>query len=153
MAKKQSAGIVLYRIMKNGPEVFLVHPGGPYWSKKDKGAWSIPKGEFKEGDDPLQAAKREFNEETGFSVCGEFRPMRPLRQPGGKLIHAWAVEGNIDASEVKSNVFSLEWPPCSGIIRQFPEVDKGEWFAITDAMEKLLPGQRPFLEQLLKSLA
>jgi len=113
MAKKTSAGIVLYRIRSDVLEVFLVHPGGPFWAKKDAGAWSIPKGEFEEGVDPLETAKREFHEETGTLIDGAFIELTPLRQPGGKLIYGWAVNGDIDASSIKSNMFSMEWPPRS----------------------------------------
>ena len=148
MAKKQSAGIVLYRIRQDELEVFLVHPGGPYWAGKDEGAWSVPKGEIEEGDEPLQTAKREFAEETGLPITGKFRALAPLKQPGGKLIHAWAVEGDLNATKVKSNLFSMEWPPHSGITQQFPEVDKGDWFDIPVAMQKILPGQQPFLVAL-----
>ena len=148
MTKKQSAGIVLYRLRQDTIEVFLVHPGGPYWAGKDEGAWSIPKGEIQEGDEPLQTAKREFAEETGLPIAGEFRALAPLKQPSGKLIHAWAVEGDIDPGAVKSNLFPMEWPPRSGITQEFPEIDQGAWFSIPLAMQKLLPGQRPFLDAL-----
>ncbi|MGH8654019.1 MAG: NUDIX domain-containing protein [Gammaproteobacteria bacterium] len=148
MAKKLSAGILLYRVRQGELEVFLAHPGGPYWAKKDNGAWSIPKGEFEETDDSLATAKREFLEETGSPVEGEFRPLSPLKQPSGKVVHAWAVEGDIDATTVKSNTFSMEWPPRSGIAQQFLEVDKGEWFNIPSAEKKILPGQRGLLEEL-----
>jgi predicted NUDIX family NTP pyrophosphohydrolase len=147
--KKTSAGILLYRLSDDGPEVFLVHPGGPFWAKKDEGAWSVPKGLFEAGEDPLDAAKREFREETGFDITGNFIELTPLRQPSGKVVYAWAVEGNIDATSIKSNMFSMEWPPKSGKEQEFPEVDKGGWFNIAQAREKLLPGQRGFLEQLL----
>jgi predicted NUDIX family NTP pyrophosphohydrolase len=148
MAKKQSAGILLYRCRSGVLEVFLVHPGGPFWAKKDAGAWSIPKGEFEEGDDPLEAARREFLEETGLPVEGTFLALKPLKQRGGKLVHAWAVEGDIEASSVRSNTFSMEWPPRSGRQQEFPEVDRGEWFAIPAAREKLLAGQHRFLDEL-----
>ncbi len=148
MAKKLSAGILLYRVIKGQLEVFLVHPGGPYWAKKDDGAWSIPKGEFTVGDDPLATAKREFQEETGSEVNGEFRVLSPLKQPSGKVVHAWAVEGNVDASSIKSNTFSVEWPPRSGVKQEFPEVDRGEWFTTPRAKKKLLPGQLGFLDEL-----
>jgi predicted NUDIX family NTP pyrophosphohydrolase len=148
MTMKRSAGILLYRLIKNEIEVFLVHPGGPYWANKDKGAWSLPKGEFEEGEDPLETAKREFAEETGSKITGEFCRLLPLKQPGGKIVHVWAVEGDLDAATVKSNLFTLEWPPHSGARQQFTEVDKGKWFKLHTAKEKLLPGQRPFLDQL-----
>ena len=148
MSTKRSAGIILYRVRDGDLEVFLVHPGGPYWSNKDDGAWSIPKGEFEEGDDPLAAARREFREETSFEVSGQFRALSPLKQPSGKLIHAWALEGDIDAARVASNTFSMEWPPHSGKQRDFPEVDKAAWFSLATAQKKLVPGQRGFLDQL-----
>ena len=149
MAKK-SAGILMYRQQGSGLEVFLVHPGGPFWAQKDTGAWSIPKGEFAEGEDPLQAAKREFEEETGLHAEGDFVALTPLRQPGGKLVYAWAVRGNCDAKSIKSNTFAMEWPPRSGTHEEFPEVDRADWFGIPQATEKLLPGQRGFLEELLR---
>src|ERR1044072_4254156 len=111
---KRSAGLLLYRARAGAIEVFLVHPGGPFWAKKDAGAWSVPKGEIGEGENPLEAAKREFTEETGFPIAGEFRPLEPLKQSGGKLVHAWAVEADCDPSQLRSNLFSLEWPPKSG---------------------------------------
>jgi len=128
--KKQSAGLLMYR--RSGVlQVFLVHPGGPFWRKKDLASWSIPKGEYGEGEDPLGVAKREFEEETGFIPRGKaFMPLTPLRQPRGKTVHAWAAEGDCDASAVKSNSFSMGWPPHSGKIQEFPEVDRAEWFAI-----------------------
>ena len=123
MPPKTSAGILLYR---RQPElqVFLVHPGGPFWAKKDLGAWSLPKGELDEGEDPLAAAIREFTEETGFPVDGDFRALSPLRQKNGKIIHAWAVEGDCDPAELRSSPFSMEWPPKSGKQQEFPEVDR-----------------------------
>lgn len=145
---KHSAGILLYRIRDGDLEVFLVHPGGPYWKNKDAGAWSIPKGEFDEGADPLASAQREFHEETGSRVSGEFVALTPLKQPSGKLVHAWAVRGDIDAASIASNTFSMEWPPRSGKQQSFPEVDRGEWFSVSAAREKLLRGQRGFLDQL-----
>jgi predicted NUDIX family NTP pyrophosphohydrolase len=147
MAKK-SAGILLYRFQRTELEVFLVHPGGPFWAKKDAGAWSIPKGEFEEGEDPLTAAKREFQEETGFSTAGNFIALSPLKQAGGKLVFAWAVEGDCDPATVKSNTFSMEWPPRSGKHREFPEVDRAGWFPLKMAREKILKGQAGFLDEL-----
>lgn len=143
-----SAGILLFRFRGGALEVFLVHPGGPYWRNKDAGAWSIPKGLLEPGDDALAAAKREFLEETGTAPNGEFIALLPLRQRSGKIVHAWAVEGDIDAASVVSNAFSMEWPPRSGTMQQFPEVDRGGWFTLDAAREKILPGQRGFLEQL-----
>lgn len=148
MSKNQSAGILLYRITSAALEVFLVHPGGPFWAKKDAGAWSIAKGEFGEGADPLETAKREFFEETGSPIDGRFLALTPLKQRSGKLVYAWAVEGDIDAAGVRSNTFSMEWPPQSGKQQEFPEVDKGGWFTIPVAKEKLLAGQHGFLEEL-----
>ncbi|HSS69605.1 MAG TPA: NUDIX domain-containing protein, partial [Casimicrobiaceae bacterium] len=127
MAKRISAGILLYRFRNGTLEVFLIHPGGPYWHGKDAGAWSIPKGELEEGDDELAAAQREFEEETGSRVSGAFLPLEPLRLKSGKIIHAWAVRGDIDASAIRSNAFSMEWPPRSGRQQEFPEVDRGGW--------------------------
>jgi predicted NUDIX family NTP pyrophosphohydrolase len=150
MAKTKSAGILMYRFQNSGLEVFLVHPGGPFWAKKDAGAWSIPKGEVGEGEDPLNAAKREFREETGFFVEGNFIALTPLKQPSGKHVYAWAVEGDCDSSSVKSNTFSMEWPPRSGRRQEFPEIDRAGWFGIAQAAEKLLPNQRGFLDELLR---
>lgn len=152
MSKKTSAGILLYRMAVNGPEVFLVHPGGPYWLKKDDGAWSVPKGEFEADEDPLQAARREFREETGSGIAGVFIALTPLKQPSGKTVYAWAVEGDIDAASVKSNMFSMEWPPRSGNQQEFPEVDRGGWFDLSQAREKILKGQVGFLEELQEKL-
>ncbi|HVY05528.1 MAG TPA: NUDIX domain-containing protein [Burkholderiales bacterium] len=149
---RRSAGILLYRINGHAPEVFLVHPGGPYWTKKDAGAWSIPKGEIDKDEDPLAAAKREFGEETGSPVSGEFIPLRPCRQAGGKVVHAWAVEGDIDADAIRSNLFSMEWPPRSGNEQEFPEADRGGWFSFARAREKLLAAQHGFLDQLEQML-
>ena len=151
MARKTSAGLLLYRHCTE-LKVFLVHPGGPFWTSKDAGSWSIPKGEFADGEEPLQAAKREFTEETGFTVSGEFRSLDPLKQPGGKLIYAWAIEADCDPAQIRSNLFSLEWPPKSGKMRQYPEVDRAAWFNLSEAGEKILPGQVGFIEQLIANL-
>jgi predicted NUDIX family NTP pyrophosphohydrolase len=142
----KSAGVLLYRRPPGGLEVFLVHPGGPFWAKKDLGAWSIPKGEIEDDEDPLAAAKREFTEETGFVVEGEFRPLAPLRQRSGKVIFAWAVEGDCDPAQLRSNTFELEWPPKSGRRREFPEVDRAAWFDLDEARRRILKGQAPFLD-------
>ena len=148
MAKK-SAGLLLYRIEKKILEVFLVHPGGPFWVKKDDGAWSIPKGEFEDDEDPLVAAKRELEEETGFTVSGKFIELTPVKQKGGKIIYAWAVETNIDASLIKkSNLFEIEWPPRSGIKKSLPEIDRATWLKITEAKIKINTGQLPMIEEL-----
>lgn len=152
MPKKQSAGIVAYRMRSNAPEFFLVHPGGPFWAKKDDGAWSIPKGEFVEGEEKLQAARREFAEETGLPLDGTFAELAPVKQPGGKLVHSWAIEQELDASSIKSNLFTLEWPPRSGRRQEFPEVDRAAWFAWPLALRKVLKGQRPILLQVLRRL-
>ncbi|OQW37620.1 MAG: hypothetical protein A4E19_13160 [Nitrospira sp. SG-bin1] len=148
MGKELSAGILLYRIRHKTIHVLLVHPGGPFWAKKDDGAWSIPKGEYDEGTDALEAAKREFHEETGFGISGETVPLSPLRQPSGKVISAWAVEGEVDARSIRSNSFRMEWPPKSGMHQEFREVDRADWFDLPTAHRKILPGQRPFLIQL-----
>jgi len=144
-----SAGLLLHRRRHGTCEVFLVHPGGPYWLNKDAGAWSIPKGLVEAGEDALAAARREFREETGFSVDGEFRALGTFRQPGGKRISVWSVEGDCDADAVRSNAFPLEWPPRSGQIRQFPEVDRAGWFGREEALSRILRGQRPIIEALL----
>ena len=151
MAQKTSAGLLLYR--RHGElEVFLVHPGGPFWAKRDAGAWSLPKGEFEQGEDPLQAARREFTEETGLSIDGKFRRLDPVKQSGGKVIHAWAVECDCDASRVRSNLFSLEWPPKSGRIQQFPEIDRAEWFTLSEGRKRIIGGQIGILDQLISAL-
>jgi len=149
---RRSAGILLFRDTSGILEVFLVHPGGPYWAAKDDGAWSIPKGEIEGDEDPLTAARREFEEETGFGVGGEAIALRPLRQRGGKVVHAWAVRGDLDASRVKSNTFSIEWPPKSGRQAEFPEIDRAEWFPIEAARRKILAGQAAFLSELEETL-
>ena len=150
---KTSAGILLYRSPLSRPEVLLVHPGGPFWAKRDLGAWSVPKGEVDADEDLLEAAKREFFEETGHRVGGTFIELAAVRQPSGKVVHAWAVEGEIDAASIVSNTFAIEWPPKSGKMRQFPEIDRAEWFALAEAREKILAGQRPLLDQLIKKIA
>jgi predicted NUDIX family NTP pyrophosphohydrolase len=151
VAKKISAGLLLYR-RRGELEVFLVHPGGPFWAKKDAGAWSVPKGEIGDGEDPLEAAKREFTEETGFLIAGELRPLEPLKQSGGKIVHAWAIEGDCDPSQLRSNLFSIEWPPKSGQTREFPEVDRAGWFSIPEARRKILAGQIGFIDQVVSLL-
>ncbi|HXV50330.1 MAG TPA: NUDIX domain-containing protein [Candidatus Binatia bacterium] len=152
MAKKISVGLLLYR-RRGELEVFLVHPGGPFWSKQDAGAWSVPKGEIGQGEEPLQAAKREFLEETGFTIDGEFRPLDAVRQAGGKVVQAWAIESDCDPSQVRSNCFSMEWPPKSGKIQDFPEVDRAGWFNIEEARKRINAGQINLLDQLISSLA
>lgn len=145
---KQSAGLLVYKKADGRVFVFLVHPGGPFWAKKDLGAWSIPKGEIGDDEEALTAARREFTEETGQSVDGDFRKLSPCRQKGGKIVLAWAVEGDADAAIV-SNTFDMEWPPRSGRTQTFPEVDRAAWFAIDDARDRINPGQRPLLDELM----
>lgn len=145
---KQSAGILLYRTGRDGVEVLLVHPGGPFWARKEEGAWSIPKGEFGEDEAPLEAARREFEEETGVRPEGDALELSPIRQAGGKMVHAWAVRGDFDPATLRCNTFSLEWPPRSGRTAEFPEVDRAAWFSLDAARQKINPGQRAFLDQL-----
>jgi predicted NUDIX family NTP pyrophosphohydrolase len=146
---KQSAGLLLYRVREGILEVFLVHPGGPFWAKKDLGVWSIPKGEMDEGEDPLGAARREFEEETGFRPEGAFRGLAPVRQRSGKIVRAWAVEGDCDPAAIRSNTFFLEWPPRSGRHQEYPEVDRAGWFDLDTARQKILESQRGLLDQLI----
>ena len=150
---KKSAGILPYRRRDGRLEVLLVHPGGPFWAKKDLGSWSIAKGEYEEGEDPLQAALREFLEETGHQPAGPFLPLAQRKQPGGKLIDAWATENDWDSSKLISNTFSMEWPKGSGRIQAFPEVDRAEWFEISEAAQRILPAQRGFLDELYEKLS
>ncbi|MEW6448809.1 MAG: NUDIX domain-containing protein [Bacillota bacterium] len=145
---KKSAGLLLFRETPGGLEVLLVHPGGPFWAKKDEGAWSIPKGEFEEDEDPLTAARREFEEETGFTAVGDVIQLEPLRQPSGKVVYAWAMRRDLDPSGLKSNTFCMEWPPKSGKHREFPEIDRAAWFPIEIAKRKIMKGQTGFLTQL-----
>jgi predicted NUDIX family NTP pyrophosphohydrolase len=140
----------MYRRRPDGLEVFLVHPGGPFWAKKDAGAWSIPKGEFAEDEAPLDAAKREFQEETGFTAEGDFVELGQVRQAGGKLVSAWAVEGDLDPAMLVSNVCLIDWPPRSGRKMEIPEVDRGEWFTVDAARDKILKGQVVFLDLLVQ---
>jgi predicted NUDIX family NTP pyrophosphohydrolase len=150
--KPVSAGLLMFRRSRPELEVFLVHPGGPFWQKKDLGAWSIPKGESTTGEDGLAAAKREFEEETGIKPVGEFLPLDDIKQPSGKVITAWAFEGNCDPAEIRSNVFSIEWPPKSGRTQEFPEVDRAAWFSIENARTHILRGQVGFLDRLTECL-
>lgn len=138
----------MYRFKEGRLELFLVHPGGPFWARKDEGAWSIPKGEYLPGEDPLEAARREFTEETGLQAQGEFLELTEIRQPGGKRVKAWAFAGDCDPSAISSNTFSLEWPPGSGRTAQFPEVDRAGWFDPEAARIKLIKGQLPLIEEL-----
>ena len=151
MAKNPTAGLLLYRRHAE-LEVFLVHPGGPFWAQKDLGAWSLPKGEIDEGEDMLDAAKREFTEETGFAIDGEFIPLDPVKQSGGKLVNAWAIEGDCDPSRIQSNSFSMEWPPKSGKKQEFPEVDRAGWFTVAEARKRILAAQVAFIDQLVSLL-
>ena len=148
-----SAGILCYRYRDQVLEVFLVHPGGPFWEKRDAGAWSLPKGLVEAEEQPLTAAKREFKEETGFDVTGKCYALGQLKQHSKKIVYAWAVPMDLDASQLKSNTFSLEWPKGSGKLHDYPEVDKGEWFDLTAARQKIYYGQAAFLDRLLEHLA
>ena len=172
MATKQSAGILLYRLRpappaspveapakagpdaaaKPAPEVFLVHPGGPFWKKKDAGTWTIPKGEFTEEEPALDAAIREFREETGVQLKGFFQPLSPIRQKGGKRVYAWAIAGDLDPAKLVSNTFELEWPRGSGRMKAFPEVDKGAWYTLEAARAIINPAQIAFLDELTETL-
>jgi predicted NUDIX family NTP pyrophosphohydrolase len=149
---KQSAGLLLYRRKNQTLEVFLVHPGGPFWAKKDQGAWSIPKGEYSAPEEPLAAARREFQEETGFAIAGDFVELGTIRQAGGKLVSAWALEGDCDPAALISNLTQIEWPPRSGKIIEIPEVDRGAWFSLQEARDCLLQSQTTFLDRLVEKL-
>jgi len=153
MPPRTSAGLLMYRRRPAGVEVFLVHPGGPFWARKDAGAWSIPKGEYVADEDPLAAARREFAEETGIIPQGELVELGAVKQAGGKVVTAWALEGDCDAAAIRSNTFSIEWPPRSGRQREFPEVDRAGWFDLDAAAEKILKGQLPFLHRLAERLS
>lgn len=146
---KLSAGLLMYRRTENDLEVLLVHPGGPFFAKKDDGAWSIPKGEAAEGEDLLATACREFEEETGIRPAGPFRKLAPVKLKSGKVVHAWAFEGNCDPATVRSNTFTMEWPPRSGRKQEFPEIDRAAFFPLEEAARKINPGQLALLEQLL----
>ena len=144
----RSAGLLPYRFTAHVLEVFLVHPGGPFWARKDEGAWTIAKGEIGENEDPIDAARREFREETSFVASGELLPLDEVKQPGGKIVVAWAFAGDFDPDEVVSNAFEMEWPPHSGRRRKFPEVDRAAWFTLAVARMKILRAQAPFLDRL-----
>jgi predicted NUDIX family NTP pyrophosphohydrolase len=146
---KRSAGILLYRLTSGAPEVLLVHPGGPFWARRDAGAWSIPKGEHGDDEDPQACARREFEEETGTALpAGALADLGTVRQKGGKRVAAWAAEGDLDVEAIRSNTFELEWPPRSGRLQAFPEVDRAGWFGLEAAREALNPAQAPFLDRL-----
>ncbi|MGG6294377.1 NUDIX domain-containing protein [Leptolyngbya sp. AN02str] len=151
MAKK-SAGLLMYRLISGQIEVLLVHPGGPFWAKKDEGCWSIPKGEYLEGENAFAAAKREFEEETGFTPIGEFLELQEVKQ-SGKRVKAWAFEGDFDLKLFRSNLFTMEYPPRSGRLQEFPEADRAGWFRLTEARLRLLKAQHPFLDELQSHLA
>jgi predicted NUDIX family NTP pyrophosphohydrolase len=148
--KKTSAGLLMFRRRRGEAEFFLVHPGGPFWKKKDLGAWSIPKGEYTEDEESLEAAKREFEEETGIVPRGDFIALGEIKQPSGKLVTAWAFEGDCSPHEMRSNTFSMEWPPKSGTMQEFPEVDRANWFSLAEARRKILKGQAQFLDRAMK---
>lgn len=150
---KRSAGILLYRRRDDSLEVLLVHPGGPLWASKDLGAWTIPKGERREAEDPLTTARRELAEETGCRVEGTFLPLTPVRQAGGKIVEAWMVEGDWNPASLRSDTFTLEWPPRSGRKAEFPEVDRAVWFQLPEARCRILPSQLPLLDDLEAQIA
>ncbi len=149
---KMSAGILLFRFINEHPEILLLHPGGPYWAKKDVGAWSIPKGLLNENEEPKQAAVRELKEETGIDVKGDLIKLTPIKQKGNKIVFAWALEQDFNPLDIKSNYFEIEWPPKSGEKKQFPEMDKGSWFTVKEAKKKILPAQLPFIVELEKMI-
>lgn len=150
---KHSAGILLYRQTDSGYEVLLVHPGGPFWAKKDAGVWSIPKGEFDQSEEPLAAANRELSEELGHHMPkGELVPLGEAKQPSGKIVHIWALEADLDASKIKSNTTMIDWPPRSGKKMEIPEVDRAGWFGLPEAQVKLSSGQLPFIDRLAEYL-
>ncbi len=148
---QKSAGILLYRLVNEHLEVFLVHPGGPFFAKKDLGVWTIAKGEFTD-EEPLSAAIREFDEETGKLLEGRFTELVPVKQKSGKIVYAWAIEGNLDERELKSNLFQMEWPPRSGTLKEFPEIDKGAWFDTETAKQKINPAQCAFIDELIRNI-
>lgn len=148
---KQSAGILLYRTINGVLEVMLAHPGGPFWAKKDAGVWTIPKGEFDDTEDPLQAAIREFEEETGTKLDGKFTALQPRKLKSGKTVYCWAIEGDLNTDTIRSNTFDIEWPPKSGRMQTFPEIDKAAWFTTNQARKKINPGQVGFINELEES--
>lgn len=149
---KRSAGLLMYRKSEGDVRVFLIHPGGPYWAKKDRGAWAIPKGEYKNDEDPLIAARREFKEETGFTAVGEFVDLGSIKQTSGKMVAAWAFEGDCDPSTLVSNTCTIEWPPRSGRTIEIPEVDRGRWFGIGEAREYIRKDQEKLLDRLVEEI-
>ncbi len=151
--KKRSAGLLMFRRSNHALDVFLVHPGGPYFARKDKGAWTIPKGEYDSAEDPLAAARREFHEETGFQPSEPFLPLDTVQQAGGKFVTAWAFEGDCDPARLISNTCIIPWPPRSGYTLEIPEVDRGAWFTLPEAEAHLRPDQRPFLARLTAALS
>ena len=150
---KKSAGLLLYKFIDSTIYFLLVHPGGPFWKNKDLESWSIPKGEFTDDEDPLEAARREFNEETGFEIDGDFINLESVKLKSGKTIFAWAVEFDIDVALVKSNEFEMEWPPKSGSMKSFPEVDRAEWFQTAEALKKINPAQADFIVQIISKIS
>ncbi len=148
--KRKSAGLLMFRRRGASVEFLLVHPGGPFWQKKDPGAWSIPKGEYQDGEGPLEAAKREFEEETGIAPRGDFLPLGEVKQSSGKIVMAWAFEGDCDVEKIRSNTLSIEWPPKSGKLQEFPEVDRAGWFPLELARTKILKAQAAFLDRVMK---
>jgi predicted NUDIX family NTP pyrophosphohydrolase len=150
--KKQSAGILPYKFVKKQLFFFIAHPGGPFYRKKDDGWWTIAKGEMEAGEEPFAAAIREFKEETSIEITGDFLPLTPLKQKSGKLVYAWAIETDFPTEDIKSNTFTIEWPPRSGVMVEFPELDKFEWFDVHTTIGKLLPGQVPFVYEVLEHL-
>lgn len=147
---QRSAGLLIYRRTAGVLEFLLVHPGGPFWARKDEAAWSIPKGLVGENEDELAAARREAEEELGVAIDGDFQPVGSYKQPGGKIVIAWSVEADVDTDAIRSNMFTMEWPPKSGTMREFPEVDKGGWFSLPEAGFKILKGQRAILDDFLE---
>ncbi|MCE5187258.1 MAG: NUDIX domain-containing protein [Planctomycetaceae bacterium] len=150
--QKKSAGLLVYRIRNGRPEFLLVHPGGPFWTNKDAHAWSIPKGEYGDDEEPLAAARREFAEETGLIAQGEFVSLTPVRQAGGKVVTAWAVQADLDVRATASNTFTMEWPPHSGRMKEFPEVDQAQWFTLEEARRRINKGQIALVRELAEKL-
>jgi predicted NUDIX family NTP pyrophosphohydrolase len=151
-AKAQSAGLLLFRQMDGDIQILLGHPGGPFWSRKDEGAWTIPKGLIAAGEPPLIAAQREFAEETGHYPKGDAIPLGSATQPGGKVVHVWAMEGDWNPADIRGNTFEMEWPPRSGRRQSFPEIDRAEWFTVAEARKKILKGQALFIDRLMEAL-